>query len=323
MKTAIIVPTYNRPLMVRRLLQSLEQCSLEQDLEIIVVENGKRCGTEEECITNPIGGRVRYLFVEAASRSKALNEGIKATDAQFFIFFDDDLTFPSEIVAVYIAAAKRYGRSHFFGGPLVADAEISCPDHLIPFLPPSCIDWSLGQKEIFIDQSFPDMFFGANWAGFREDFERFGYFSQELGVSATKLSPLGEETSLQQTFLNSGVRGVYLPEAVIYHFVQRECYTRQWIRTRKLRHGITDYIMHIRKDQSVRKIKGIPTWVIRAVLEQYCRLVISFILLKGIRQRTAILMRISYLSGIILSAVRNESQAPTRLQNIHLNRLEN
>jgi glycosyltransferase involved in cell wall biosynthesis len=227
MKTAIIIPTYNRPALVARMLDSLNRCHFPDDVEVIVVENGKRNGTEEVCQNQPLGGRVRYLFVEQAGRSLALNTGMRQSDADFLIFFDDDLRFAPEIVSLYVAAAKKYGPRHFFGGRLIADAEVPCSSHLLPHLPSSCKDWALPHDGATIALTDEMMFFGANWAGFRIDIEQVGNFSESIGVTSSKLSPVGEETIMQRSMLEAGMNGIYIHDAAIYHLVPKECYTVQ------------------------------------------------------------------------------------------------
>jgi glycosyltransferase involved in cell wall biosynthesis len=313
MKIAIIVPTYNRPLLVQKMLSSLAECEFpDDDIEVIIAENGKKAGTEEVCQANTVGGRVRYTFIENACKSLALNATIKGSDADFFIFFDDDVTFPKQILSTYVSAAKRYGPGHFFGGPLIADTEVSCPLHLTPYLPPSSKDWTLGDKEIAIDQSHTDMFFGANWAAFRSDFEKVGFFSEELGVTSDQLSPLGEETVLQQDLLKAGLRGIYLPNAVIYHLVQKECYTMAWVRNRKARHGVTDYLVHHQNKKDIRTLFGVPAWTIRALFEEYLKLAGSLLSFAQIEKRTKILMRISYLNGIFYAARSHSKEMPAQ-----------
>lgn len=302
MKTAIVVPTYNRSALVARMLGSLSQCSFPDDVEVIVVENGKRSGTEAVCRSISLDGRVRYLFVEQSGRSRAMNKGMEHTDADFFIFFDDDLTFMPSIVRQYVEAAHRYGPGHFFGGPLVADAEVACAPHLVPHLPSSCKDWSMSHDGATISLSDELLFFGANWAAFRSDLARAGKFSEKVGVSSSKLSPVGEETLIQREMLKLGMRGIYLQEAGIYHLVPKECYTAQWIQNRKTRHGITDYILDMQKSEKVRSLFGVPTWVLFALVKEYIRGAKAALLFASLEQRTAISMRISYLRGVLYGA---------------------
>lgn len=302
MKTTIIVPTYNRPALIGRMLDSLRECEFPPNVEILIVENGKRTKTQEICKENSLGGRVRYIFVEKAGRSVALNIGIKQSDAEFLIFFDDDLTFAPDIIGLYVAAAKKYGPRHFFGGPLIADAESTCLPHLIPHLPSSCKDWSMPNDESQISLTDEVMFFGANWAGFRSDLLDFGGYSEDIGVSASRYSPVGEETLMQQNMLKAGLIGIYLQGALIYHLVPKECYTEKWIRNRKMRHGITDYILDMQKTNRVKTVFRIPIWVLPALGKEFIKALGAALKFEPVQRRTAISMRISYLLGMLYGA---------------------
>jgi GT2 family glycosyltransferase len=302
MKTAVIVPTYCRPSFLERELLNLSECSLQPDVEILVIENGPASGVEDICRANSVGGRVRYLYSPIAGRSIAVNHAIRTSDADFFIFFDDDLRVPKNIIATYVDAAQRYGRGFIFGGPLVPDAEAECPSHLLPYLPRSATGWSLGDSETQIETSRFEFFFGANWAVFRSDLLASGLFAEDLGVTAEKYSPVGEETELQHRLISVNVKAVYLPDAVIYHFVPRECYTLDWVRRRNFRLGVTDWIVTHSSEKRRREILGIPAWIIKAVVKQKTKVWISYLLNLSIEQRTLSKIRDAYLTGILHGA---------------------
>src|SRR5262249_32776559 len=68
-------------------------------------------------------------------------------------FFDDDVRVSTGIIETYVEAAQRYGPGHFFGGPLLIDAEAPCPAHLVPYLPPSATGWAFANRETEIKAS--------------------------------------------------------------------------------------------------------------------------------------------------------------------------
>ncbi len=313
MKTTIIVATYNRPQLVERMLTSLAKCTFPSDaeVEVLVVENGKVAGTEQVCNQHTVGGRVRYMYVGAPGKSNALNAAMRACDADLIIFFDDDLTFSEQIVGEYVAAARRYGPGYFFGGPLLADAEVPCPAYLAPHLPSSSLDWSLGEAEIEIDNSHATLFFGANWAAFKSDIIRAGAFSEEIGVSPSAMSPVGEETELQRALFRAGMRAIYLPRALIHHLVAASCYTVAWARDRKARHGVTYYLLNHKGQANGREVFGIPAWALRAFCQEQLKRLVATVTFSPVEQRMKILMRISYMKGIIHGAImqRQEQRA--------------
>jgi GT2 family glycosyltransferase len=309
MKTAIIIPTYKRLWLIERVLRNLTRCAFPPDVEICVVENGSRDGVESLCRDFSVGDRVCYLHTPVPGRSKAVNLAIRAMDADFFIFFDDDVTFAEDMVEIYVDAARRHGQGHIFGGPLVPDAEMRCPSYLIPYLPRSATGWSLGDGEIEIPASQFEYFFGANWAVFKSDLMTSGLFSEDLGVGAAKNSPMGEETELQHRLINASVKAVYLPRATIHHLVPPECYTMKWAWRRTFREGVTDWKLVHRFEPMRRRIFGIPLWIIRAVAIQEFKVTLSYAPGFSIERRTEIKIREAYLAGLLHGAWADRTQA--------------
>ena len=302
MKTAIIIATYRRPALVERALRNLAECELPPDVEIHILENGPACGVDEICRRITIGGRVRYAYSPVANKVLALNRAIRESKAEFLIFFDDDVTVPKDIVTTYVDAARRYGAGHFFGGPLMIDAEIACPPHLVPHLPRSAIGWSLGSRETEIEARCFEFFFGANWAAFQPDLMAVGLFAENLGVTGEKYSPVGEETELQHRLIKTGAKAIYLPGAFVHHLVQRECYTMAWVWRRSFRLGLTDWIVSHRAVPKRRHFLGVPLWIIRKAMEQRIKALVSHLSSMPIERKTAIRIRNAYLAGMLRGA---------------------
>ncbi|MBN9590216.1 MAG: hypothetical protein BGN85_11570 [Alphaproteobacteria bacterium 64-11] len=307
MKTAIIVPTYKRPAFLERLLVNLEKSEFPSDVTIHVMENGPPCGGEAICGKFSAGGRVRYSYSAAAGRSLAINLAIRTSDADFLIFLDDDVQVDAGFIAAYVEAARKYGPRHFFGGPLVPDAETECPAHLLPYLPRSAVGWSLGEAELELDASGFEFFFGANWAVFKDALFKVGLFAEELGVTGEKNSPVGEEGDLQQRLMAAGLKPVYLPGALIRHYVPKECYTLDWVRQRNFRLGVTEWILTYSHIPPRRTWFGIPPWILRAVVQHKARLFMSRLLNRPIGERTLWSIRDAYYSGILYGAQRDRA----------------
>jgi GT2 family glycosyltransferase len=302
MKTSIVIPTFKRPQMVERILTSLSQCIFPPDVNIYIVENGPPMGVEGLCHTNSVGGRVCYLYSEIAGKTLAINLAIRGSDADFLIFFDDDITVPPGIIETYVGAARRYGQGNFFGGPLVADAEASCPSHLLPHLPRSARGWSFADRETEIEPSKFSYFLGANWAVFRSDLVKSGLFAEDIGPSPAKHTATGEETELQARLIKASVRAIYLPDAMIRHYVSRECYTMQWVWHRHFRHGMFDYVLACNGERKRRVVCGIPLWVIRSYTKQQMKVLASRLLCFPIERRTRMHVRQAYLTGWLYGA---------------------
>jgi len=301
MKTAIIIATHRRPVLLERLLDDLVRNDLPADCEIRVVENGVPSGAKEICERKGPGGKLHYCYQPEGRKSAALNRAVHDTDADFLIFFDDDVSVPADIVQTYRSAAQRRGPGHFFGGPLAADTEVSCPAELAGYLPRSAIGWRPGNAEQVLPDANFEYFFGANWAVFRQDLAKSGLFAEALGITASRYSPLGEETEIQARLIEAGIRPVYVPGAMVRHHVPRECYTARWVRRRRFRLGVTDWARTEKAEQAhCRTIFGVPAWLVRAAAEQKLRAALSWAVRSN--RRTDISMRGAYLSGLLYGA---------------------
>jgi GT2 family glycosyltransferase len=297
MKSAILIPTYNRTSMVDRLLTSLGNCHFPPDVTVYVVENGSRTDTETLCERHSATIPVSYLYSPIGNKSAALNMAIMQLEAEFLIFFDDDIKVAECIVTDYIGAARRYGPGHFFGGPLVADAEIPCPAHLLPYLPPSAKGRSLADREVEIRPSEFDYFFGANWAAFHSDVVGAGLFATDRGPSAQKYSATGNEVDLQRRLIERAAHAIYLPSVVVYHFVPRECYTLKWIRRRTFRGGLQTWKVSGAETPQGRHLGGMPLWMLRTWVQKKMRLWMARFVKLPPAERTRIEVEAAYLAG--------------------------
>ena len=87
-KVSVIIPTYNRLSMVKEAVESVLQQDVE-DLELIVVDDGSKDGTEEEI--GRYGGRVKLLqHPENRGVSAARNKGILHSKGKYVAFLDSD-----------------------------------------------------------------------------------------------------------------------------------------------------------------------------------------------------------------------------------------
>ncbi len=311
MKTAIIIATHRRPRMLERLLQCLAACALPGEVAIRVVENGPRTGVEAICAANPVGGRVEYAYLPVGAKSLALNRALQASsDADLLIFFDDDVTFEPDIVATYVSAAQRRGPGWFFGGGLIADAETTCPPHLVPYLPLSAIGWSPSEREWEIEPPEFQYFFGANWAVFRSDLSRAGLFLSDLGITASRFSPVGEETEIQKRLVEAGVRPVYVPRAHVRHPVPRECYTEAWVWRRRFRIAVAEWkLAEGQAHHHARRAFGVPLWLVRALVEQKTRVLAARLTGRPAADRMALIIEEARLAGLIHGARLEHAQA--------------
>ena len=110
---AVVVPTRNRAVRLRWLLNALAEQTLPRERwEVVVVHDSTAPGTEELLHTHPLAeaGVLRHLTLAAGSASagEKRNAGWRAARAPVIAFTDDDCRPPAEWLERALAAASRH-----------------------------------------------------------------------------------------------------------------------------------------------------------------------------------------------------------------------
>jgi glycosyltransferase involved in cell wall biosynthesis len=232
----IVIPTAgNRPDLLRRALASLARSELPAAYsETLVVENGRRQGVEKIASEASASLNVRYMFVEQANKSAALNAALKSLADHFIVFLDDDVRLAPNTISAYAAASAFHGIGHFFGGPIRCDyADPPPPAWLLQQSPCSHQKWSPPNPAAVNDV----FFLGFNWGAFASDIVAAGGFDPDRGPGATT-GATGQETAMQQRLREIEVKAVYLPDALVWHYVPSGEVNWRWIAWRAYRDGI-------------------------------------------------------------------------------------
>mgnify|MGYP005990944039 CR=1 FL=1 len=226
--THILIPTHQRPQLMKRLLTSLQDCKSElSEVTIHIIENGSFVSKDICADFSELP--LSYHHYEEGNKSKALNAVIdKLPVDSFLVFFDDDIKVQSGVVSDFIEAGKKNGKQCFYGGPLRAD-YVQDPDRgFIPYLPFSAKDFDLstGDKYRKFDQ-FQD-FLGANWACFLQDLTNVGGFSGKFGPGSPT-GARGQETDAMLRMYQNGCTPVFITGAWVDHHVPEFMVQREWI----------------------------------------------------------------------------------------------
>lgn len=283
MKIAIVIPTYDRIDLLDRLLKSISEAVWpKSECEVWVIENGKKAGSEQVVAQYINKMPVYFLYEDRAGPSFARNRGVAASNADFFIFFDDDIRIAKQTIEAYEQAFIAYGETCFFGGPLLIDYEKKPADWLLSYLPYSAQGFGLGEKEQTIAEP---SFLGANHAVSKTLLHECGDFDDLCPVGQEGM--LGEETRLQQRLLDSGAKAVYLPGAKVWHFVPQVRCSEHWIIERQYRHGLTDASQLNSEDLSGLHFFGVPLWLIRFTALELVAYIISIVTFSSRQERFA------------------------------------
>lgn len=228
----VLIPTLERPALLRRTLDSLAACRLPEGYRgAIVIENGPRCGVEDVVAAAAPSLAVRYLHEPRPNKAIALNRGLAACPDAFVVFLDDDILLESGSLEAYAAARRRHPGRHFFGGPCIAEWEREPEEWLKPLLPASARGWSIEDPGRPLSEV---MFLGLNWAADAADVIAGGGFDPERGPGTRSM---GQESDMMQRMVNRGWTGIYVPDAVATHHVPPDRCSPEWVVARANRLG--------------------------------------------------------------------------------------
>jgi GT2 family glycosyltransferase len=88
---SVIIPTFNREVLLKSSLDSLAAQTLEKRLyEVIVIDDGSTDATREVCAAFSARMRMKYFRIDNSGIAAAKNLGIFASSGPVLLFFDDD-----------------------------------------------------------------------------------------------------------------------------------------------------------------------------------------------------------------------------------------
>jgi GT2 family glycosyltransferase len=260
----VVIATKDRPDLLQRTLETLAHCEPPPRFRgVVVIENGGGSSGRDVCRRAAAWLKVSYDQFRAANKCAALNHVLERSPDGLLLFLDDDVRPTGGLLCAYARAASGTRGGIFYGGPIAPDYEVPPPEWLVPFLPPSARGWSWGNdQDPFVHEP---VFLGANWAAFAADLRGIGGFDPGMGPGSASGS-LGDETDAQARLLAAGVRGRYVPDALLYHWVPRDRSTPSWALERAYRHGVW---CGLRGREDVPRLFGRPRWAVRRGVQSW------------------------------------------------------
>tara|TARA_R110002049_G_scaffold62297_2_gene166636 strand:- start:26 stop:985 length:960 start_codon:yes stop_codon:yes gene_type:complete len=214
MQLSIIIPTYNRSVILKRLLEHLET-QTDKDFEVIVAMDGCSDNTEDMLQNLTVSYELRWVNTNFKGYGLAIarNRGVLEALGEIVAIIDDD-SFPQpEYVAAYKTSASRWTIT---AGPRTPadDSEIRQLEKMryldsLPHNQPLKFD--------FIAEKFPKASITeCNICMYRDDIIKMGLFSERLTIYGF----IGQEFFNRARHL--GLRYKYDPNAETIHDRQIE-----------------------------------------------------------------------------------------------------
>ena len=264
---SVIIATYNRAALLDECLAHLQAQRFAPGDEVIVVDNGSTDATaavvarHQTTWTTPL----RLLHETRPGKSHAIALALAAAAGDLLVFTDDDVNVGATWLAAVRAAMSEDPSIAVAGGPVAARWEPAVPrlfrraiaQHARLGAPIALLDY--GDQRVELGER---TLLGANLAVRRHVFAAVGGFPTHLGkLRGTLLS--GEDHELCRQIQASGHRAVYLPDAVVYHWVPaqraRVGYFLNWF----FWSGITHAIMDESRAPERRTVAGVPLYLVR------------------------------------------------------------
>jgi glycosyltransferase involved in cell wall biosynthesis len=109
MELSVVIPTYQRPELLRRCLESLREQDLDaQRFEVVVVDDGSGDATSDVLATAASSNVVALTQPRNAGPAAARNRGVQAAGGELVLFLDDDVAATSDLLATHLAIHQQH-----------------------------------------------------------------------------------------------------------------------------------------------------------------------------------------------------------------------
>jgi glucosyl-dolichyl phosphate glucuronosyltransferase len=268
----VIIATHNRCSLLKGALASLLGVPIPEGLQVTINVVDNNSSDETARVVGDIASSaalpVRYLFEPRKGQAFAINTGVESTNGDLLGLIDDDEQIdPSWYLRIF--ETFQDSSLDFIGGPYIPLWGAPKPGWL-PRQATGIIGWlELSPVPKRYGEEFPGAALcGGNAVIRRSALIRTGSYRTDLGGH--------HDLEMFERLLSSGAQGMYLPDLVIYHHIPpdrlRKKYFRQWM----WRAGVAYARMPGRT--AVRKIVGIPRYVIKQVLQSLARTGVRWII---------------------------------------------
>jgi GT2 family glycosyltransferase len=245
----LIVTAGDSPLLSRT-LQSIANAEQPANFaSVVVVDTRSGSDTRSICQQACPSLRTRYVVSNTDNKSDALNHILATLPSDALVIFsDDDIRFSPQALTAYAKAAEQSPQGMYFGGPFACEYEAAPSPALLSLLPVAAVGWT-PHPQAFNPRR--DVFLGFNWAAFNSDIQRLGGFDRNWGPGSPT-GAIGQDINMQRRLRDAGMRGQFVEDALVHHFVSADRCTTQWAYQRARRNGINYGVA--RRERSIADI---------------------------------------------------------------------
>lgn len=236
--------------------------------ELLVVNNNSTDDTYAVALRYADRLPIYVMSEVKQGQSNARNRAVAAAKGDVIIWTDDDVLVEQSWLAEYASAVKRHPEADYFGGPIRPWFPVNPPRWLGEQYRACGWPWAvldLGGEERHLNRG--EWVYGANMA-FRSETQRQYPFDPTLGHVANRLGG-GDDIGLQKQIRQFGGVGVWLPKAVVRHYVVPERMTLKYAWKRGCDSGRNDFFTG--EFGAASSSRRIPRWMLRKYATCYAR----------------------------------------------------
>lgn len=225
----ICIATFRRPMLLKKLLESLNGLNADQNVScrVIVIDNEKTCSAEKVVDEFAKGAKFPFTYDVEPVQNIALtrNRALSYASGDFVAFIDDDEFADRDWLVNHVKTLKEF-QADAVCGPVIPVYEEGVPE------------W-IKQGRFFEKKRHQNgalLTSGAtnNALVDRNKITTLGLkFQEKFGLTG------GEDTDFFQSLINTGARLVWCDKALVYEHVPKERACGSWLIKRAFRSGQT------------------------------------------------------------------------------------
>jgi glycosyltransferase involved in cell wall biosynthesis len=265
----IIFATYKNEQILEKSL--LEYCHIQTSYswELIIIDNA--CRQETRDIITKFQSKLPLVFLDKSEPGKnnALNKALPLAKGELLFFTDNDIIVSSDIVNIYVNAAKNNPGFDILGGKIRPDINLpSWVDLSLSRIRSSYGLLDLGEEDFVIK---PEHLWGGNLAIRKEVFEKGLSFNSHIGPSG-KSYIMGSETELLLRLEDNGYKAKYIAKSIVFHQIREEQLSVIWLAKRAYRAGKGGATYD---SDSAKQLCGVPRYLFKVLGANVLSFIIS------------------------------------------------
>jgi glycosyltransferase involved in cell wall biosynthesis len=261
----VAIATWNRAAVLDRALDRFRSLRVPTGTtwELLVVNNN--CTDDTDAVVGKYAVELPVVLCHEPTPGKvhALNHAVAKATGEIVLFTDDDALVEPDWMEKALAGFDRFEADLVFG-KVLPWWETQPPGWYSAVLDANfaLLDFGPGAEVITDPGRAP---FGVNYAFRRAVFDRIGTFRTDLGPRGVDGFG-GEDDDIFRRLLAAGLKAVYLPDAVVRHYVPASRCAKGYHRRRAWK-GSRDHLALLRHEAaahpSLPRLAGVPRYVFR------------------------------------------------------------